>query len=101
MSLAARCANPDRLTTLALPQMFDVSATESFLEQLEAFGESKSELINVDFRDTLYVDHTGLNLLKMARRQFGESCQLRAINLSSRVRHCLNTLAADSVISFR
>lgn len=101
MALAARCANPDRLTTLSLPEMFDVNAAESFLEQLEGLGEPKSALISVDFRDTLYIDRSGLNLLKMARRHFGEACQLRAINLNNRVSKCLSQLSADSVIIFR
>jgi len=101
MSLAARCANPDRLTTLSLPEMFDVSASESFLGQLDAFGESRPELMSVDFRDTLYIDRSGLNLLKMARRQFGTNCRLKAINLNSRASQCLSQLSADSVIVFR
>jgi|GEM_PF-3185704 len=101
MSLVVRCANPDRLTTLTLPEMLDVSAAELFLAQLETFGESQPELISVDFRNTLYVDRTGLNLLKMARRQFGKTCRLQAINLNSRANRCLSKLAADQVISFR
>jgi len=101
MSLAARCANPDRLTTLSLPEMFDVSAAEQFLEQLEALGGVQSERISIDFRNTLYVDRTGLNLLKMARRQFGETCRLQAINLNGRATQCLIKLSADHIISFR
>jgi len=101
MSLAVRCANPDRLTTLTLPEMLDVSAADLFLAQLEAFGGSQPELISVDFRNTLYIDRTGLNLLKLARRQFGETCRLQAINLNRRASQCLSNLAADQVISFR
>ncbi len=99
MILTVRCANPDRLTTLSLPEMLDVSATEMFLDQLDVLVDCESERINIDFRDVLYVDHAGLNLLKMARRQFGESCQLQAINLNARARQSLSTLLAEQVIS--
>lgn len=99
MTLAVRCVNPDRLTTLALPEILDISATEMFLGQLDALVDCEAERLNIDFRDVLYVDHAGLNLLKMARRQFGASCQLGAINLNARVRQSLSALSAGQVIS--
>lgn len=101
MSLALRAINPDRLTTLALPEVLDVAAVDTFLQQLDGMHFDRLKRVYLDFRSTRRIDRCGLNLLKMARRQLGPRCELQAINLNNQARQCLYKLAASRVIDWR
>ena len=85
--MSIHVATVDKTATITLSNTFDFSAVEEFRK---AYTEQKAKDYIVDFRDTEYMDSSGLGmLLNMKRHLEGTADKISLINCRTQIKRIL------------
>lgn len=72
--------------TVSLDARFDFDSVEMFRT---AYEGKKPKSVEIDFRNTDYMDSSGLGMLLNLNRYFGESIEVRLVNCRPQVKKIL------------
>ncbi|NRB39235.1 MAG: STAS domain-containing protein [Pseudomonadales bacterium] len=75
--------------TIQIGPKFDFDATREFREAYEFDEAKKHNIYNVDFRDTEYMDSSGLGMLLNMRDFLDDAVEINLINCRSQVKKVL------------